>query len=63
MPPAVPIRSPDLAELRALVAAVHHGSIGAAARELGVSQPALSKRLRQLETVVGLRLLDRSRAA
>lgn len=60
MPPAAPIRSPDLAELRALTAAARHGSIGAAARELGVSQPALSKRLRQLETVVGLRLLDRS---
>ncbi|WP_320669194.1 LysR family transcriptional regulator [Patulibacter defluvii] len=55
-----PIRSPDLVELRALVTAARHGSIGAAARELGVSQPALSKRLRQLEDVVGLRLLDRS---
>ncbi|EHN09523.1 LysR-family transcriptional regulator [Patulibacter medicamentivorans] len=55
-----PIRSPDLVELRALVAAARHGSIGAAARELGVSQPALSKRLRQLEDVVGLRLLERS---
>ncbi len=55
-----PVRPPDLAELRGLVAAVHHGSIGAAAKELGVSQPALSKRLRQLETVVGVPLLERS---
>lgn len=55
-----PIRSPDLAELRALAAAVRHGSIGAAAKDLGVSQPALSKRLRQLETVVGVPLLERS---
>jgi DNA-binding transcriptional LysR family regulator len=55
-----PVRPPDLAELRALSAAVRRRSIGAAARELGVSQPALSKRLRQLETVVGLPLLERS---
>lgn len=55
-----PIRSPDLTELRALEAAVRLRSIGAAAKELGVSQPAISKRLRQLEVVVGTRLLDRS---
>ncbi|MDO9355285.1 MAG: LysR family transcriptional regulator, partial [Solirubrobacteraceae bacterium] len=34
--------------------------IGEAARRLGVSQPALSKRLRQLENLCGARLLDRS---
>ncbi|MGX6448936.1 LysR family transcriptional regulator [Patulibacter sp. S7RM1-6] len=60
MAPDPPIRSPDLAELRGLEAAARHGSIGAAAKELGVSQPALSKRLRQLETVVGVPLLERS---
>ncbi|MQA76658.1 MAG: LysR family transcriptional regulator, partial [Solirubrobacterales bacterium] len=54
------IRSPELAELRAFCAAVDLGSIGRAARLLRVSQPALSKRLRALETVAGARLLERS---
>lgn len=55
-----PIRRPDLGELEALIVALRAGSIGEAARRLGVSQPALSKRLRQLEAVCGTRLLDRS---
>lgn len=55
-----PIRRPELAELEALVTALSAGSIGEAARRLGVSQPALSKRLRNLEAVCGARLLERS---
>ena len=55
-----PVREPELSELRAFCAAVHLGSIAEAARFLQVSQPALSKRLRVLETVVGARLLERS---
>ncbi len=55
-----PIRTPDLTELRAFEAAVRLGSIGGAAKELHLSQPAVSKRLRQLEAVVGFRLLERS---
>ena len=55
-----PIRSADIAELRAFCAAVDLGSLGRAARLLRVSQPALSKRLRVLETLAGARLLDRS---
>lgn len=55
-----PIRTPDLTELRAFEAAVRLRSIGAAAKELHLSQPAVSKRLRQLEAVVGFRLLERS---
>ena len=55
-----PVRSADIAELRALCAAVDLGSLGRAARLLGVSQPALSKRLRTLEALAGARLLDRS---
>ncbi len=54
------VRSPDVQELRAFCAAVDLGSIGRAARLLGVSQPALSKRLRALESLAGTRLLDRS---
>lgn len=55
-----PVRRPELGELEALVTALRCGSIGEAARRLGVSQPALSKRLRQLEAVCGAPLLERS---
>src|SRR5258708_11308399 len=55
-----PVRSAEVAELRAFCAAVDLGSLGRAARLLRVSQPALSKRLRTLEAISGARLLDRS---
>jgi DNA-binding transcriptional LysR family regulator len=55
-----PVRSLDLAELRAFCAAVDLGSLGRAARLLRVSQPALSKRMRTIEAVVGTRLVERS---
>jgi DNA-binding transcriptional LysR family regulator len=55
-----PVRSLDLAELRAFCAAVDLGSLGRAARLLRVSQPALSKRMRAIEAVVGTRLVERS---
>src|SRR3954465_8457368 len=48
-----PVRSLDLAELRAFCAAVDLGSLGRASRLLRVSQPALSKRMRTIEAVVG----------
>jgi DNA-binding transcriptional LysR family regulator len=51
---------PELAELRAFCAAVDLGSLGKAARLLQVSQPALSKRLRNLEGLSGSTLLERS---
>ena len=53
------LRPVDLAELRAFCAAVDLGSLGAAARALGVSQPALSKRMRDLEALAGTKLLER----
>ena len=53
-------RSPELAELRAFCAAVDLGGIGRAAQRLHLSQPAVSKRLKALETLVGARLLERS---
>jgi DNA-binding transcriptional LysR family regulator len=62
MSSTVPIRRPEIGELEALITALRTGSIGEAARRLGVSQPALSKRLRHLEAVAGARLLDRSPA-
>jgi DNA-binding transcriptional LysR family regulator len=55
-----PVRSLDLAELRAFCAAVDLGSLGRAARLLRVSQPALSKRMRTMEAVVGTQLVTRS---
>src|SRR3712207_8496732 len=55
-----PVRSPDIAELRAFCAAVDLGSLGRAARLLRLSQPALSKRLRTLEALAGAPLLERS---
>ena len=51
----------DLAlALRAFLRTVERNSLSAAARDLGVSQPAVSKHLRNLENHVGARLLERS---
>jgi DNA-binding transcriptional LysR family regulator len=54
-------RSPDLeaAELRSLVALAEQRHFGHAAEILGISQPALSKRLQRLEEKVGGRLVSR----
>lgn len=48
------------AALRAFVRTIERGSITAAARDLRVSQPAVSKLLRNLEQYAGARLLERS---
>jgi len=50
----------DLEHLRTLLAVAEHGSITDAAQVLGVSQPALSRRIQQLEEDLGARLLERS---
>lgn len=52
--------SPQLDELRAFCAAVDLGGIGRAAQRLHLSQPAVSKRLKSLEELVGTPLLERS---
>jgi DNA-binding transcriptional LysR family regulator len=49
-----------LQALRALVAAVEDGSLRGAARRLGVSQPALTKAIRELERELGAGLLVRT---
>jgi len=49
--------------LRAFVRTVERGSLTAAAKDLGVSQPAITKHLRNLEAYVGARLLERSSRA
>ncbi|MFF9352193.1 LysR family transcriptional regulator [Streptomyces sp. NPDC014734] len=53
-------RVPDLGALELLLAVARHGSLGRAARDLGVSQPAASSRVRSMERQLGLALLDRS---
>ena len=52
----------DLGALRALREVGRHGSIAAAAAVLGVSQQALSARMRTLERAMGVTLLARSPA-
>lgn len=54
------VRTPDIVELRSLCVAAELGSVGRAAIRLRISQPALSKRLHTLESLVGLELLERS---
>lgn len=49
-----------LTALRALIAAIETGSLRSAAKKLGVSQPALTKMVRELETQLGAPLLERS---
>jgi DNA-binding transcriptional LysR family regulator len=54
------VRAPQLDELRTFCAAVELGSLGRAAQRLHVSQPSVSKRLKSLETLAGVALLERS---
>ncbi|MHB8219086.1 MAG: LysR family transcriptional regulator [Acidimicrobiales bacterium] len=56
----MPEPMPDLVSLDLLDSVVRLGSIRRAAAAHGISQPAASMRLRTLERVVGLDLLDRS---
>src|SRR5690606_5332819 len=49
----------DLQRLRAFVRIVECGSISAAARTLGTTQPTLSRQLHQLERATGVPLLRR----
>ncbi|MBZ4320176.1 LysR family transcriptional regulator [Streptomyces huiliensis] len=53
-------RVPDLAALELLLAVARLGSLGRAARELGITQPAASGRLRGMERMLGVALVERS---
>jgi DNA-binding transcriptional LysR family regulator len=53
---------PEISDVRAFCAAVDLGSISRAARRLYISQPALSKRIRNLERMAGTDLLIRTPA-
>ncbi|GLW75143.1 LysR family transcriptional regulator [Kitasatospora phosalacinea] len=52
----------DTRLLRVFAAVAHEGSLTRAAERLFVSQPALTKQVRQLENRLGVRLFERSRA-
>jgi molybdate transport repressor ModE-like protein len=54
------MRDLDIETLRLVVAVASRGSIGAAARELGISQPSASARIREFEARWQLSLLLRS---
>jgi PAS domain S-box-containing protein len=56
---AAPIRSPELAELETLVVCAAEGSLVAAAERLGISRPAVAKRIANLEAIAGRPLLRR----
>ena len=51
---------PTLRQLRAFTTAVEIGSLTEAARALHLTQPAVSQQLRELERVLGVRLLERA---
>jgi DNA-binding transcriptional LysR family regulator len=55
VPPGV-----DLRHLRALLTVAAVQTIGRAAKNLGLTQPALSRQLREMENALGIALLERS---
>jgi PAS domain S-box-containing protein len=56
---ARPIRAPELSELETLVVCAAEGSLAAAAAQLGISRPAVAKRMAALEAIAGAALLRR----
>ncbi|MGW7290264.1 LysR family transcriptional regulator [Streptomyces sp. NPDC054847] len=53
-------RVPDLGALELLLAVARHGSLGRAARDVGITQPAASSRIRSMERQLGVALVERS---
>src|SRR5215204_3022742 len=56
---SIPIMNVD--DVRTFVAVVESGSISAAARELHLTQPAVTRRVQRLEQALGAPLVDRRR--
>ncbi|RKP57755.1 LysR family transcriptional regulator [Pararobbsia silviterrae] len=56
-PPPVNV---SLRQLKVIISIARLGSFGRAAKELGLSQSALSQAVQQFESLVGVKLLDRS---
>jgi DNA-binding transcriptional LysR family regulator len=55
-------REPDWTLWRSFAAVVEHGSLSAAARSLGISQPTIGRHIEALEAMLGLKLFDRTPA-
>lgn len=53
------MQRPSLTQLQTLAEVASAGSFQAAARKLGLTQPAVSLRIRELEQALGLRLIER----
>lgn len=53
------MRDPSLRQLRTFLSVVDTGGVTAAAQALGLTQPAASQQLRELERALGVRLLER----
>ncbi|KYH44222.1 LysR family transcriptional regulator [Branchiibius sp. NY16-3462-2] len=51
---------PDLTQLQAIISVAQHGSMTAAAGELGISQQAVSERVRIAERVLGVPVFERT---
>lgn len=49
-----------LRDLNVLMTVARYGSMGKAAAQLAISQPAVSKAIADMEGTLGVRLLDRS---
>jgi DNA-binding transcriptional LysR family regulator len=58
---ALSSRMPDLESFEVFLAIAETGSLGSAARELGLTQQAVSRRLASMEAKAGVALADRSR--
>jgi PAS domain S-box-containing protein len=56
---STPVRAPELVELETLVVCATEGSLAAAGEVLGISRPAVAKRIRSLEALAGCPLLSR----
>lgn len=57
----MPISAVRLRHLRTFVAVARQGHVGRAAADLAVTQPAVSKSIRELEQILGVELFDRTR--
>src|SRR3984957_17240522 len=57
---ALSVRVPDLAALEVLLSVARTGSLGRAAQETGVSQQAVSARIRAMEAQTGVTLVQRT---
>lgn len=56
------MRDVSLRQLRAVIAIARGGKIVSAAKALGLTPPAVTEQLKQLEDALGIRLFDRTRA-